>query len=619
MITAKATLLPTGRIGVVTEANSHEFEEAVAMCKEVGMGRFGREPRAHWHYPATLETCSALRGVFGEGLQVLPPLAQWFVAEQGRASASAAVTAATDAELRNLPAVAPRLFGTLRADQRVGARFVADGFHGAALVADTPGLGKTLETIGGILEADLQGRFLVVCPRLSVKAVWFKELRKWTDETVFMARGTRSQREKAVAQFEASTAPRKWLIIVAEMLRMVEEPAPDDPSGKRKVFVGWSYPELFKTPWSAVIVDESHKLFGSLTVVKGNLMGRGLKKLPMTQDSRRVAVSGTPFGRGGRIQGMFGTLHWLWPDEFTSFWRWAERYFNIEEAYIGRGKTAKKITGLREGLGQEQFLAALGPRILRRTKAEVLKDLPPKQYVEVLCEMGKKQQKQYEALTVDAEVVTEGGTLLVNGVLAELTRARQLANGEVLLKNGETIAFTGESCKIDALMQKLEDRGIVDGSGDGKVIVASQFNEFLRVVQLRLEDAGVPYLILTGATGDADRDTAMETFQGEGGPRVFLLNSKAGGVSITLDAADEVHCLDEMWNPEDNEQLEDRAHRASRIHQVTIYYYRTEGTIDTAIAEDVEGKRFEQFKVLDARRGMEYLRSMVQFRPTKEN
>jgi SNF2 family DNA or RNA helicase len=96
------------------------------------------------------------------------------------------------------------------------------------------------------------------------------------------------------------------------------------------------------------------------------------------------------------------------------------------------------------------------------------------------------------------------------------------------------------------------------------------------------------------------------------------MNSKAGGVSITLDAADEVHILDELDNPEENEQLEDRAHRASREHQVTIYYYRSEGTIDTNIGEAVEGKRQEQHRVLDERRGREYTREIIRYNPTKE-
>lgn len=197
---------------------------------------------------------------------------------------------------------------------------------------------------------------------------------------------------------------------------------------------------------------------------------------------------------------------------------------------------------------------------------------------------------------------------MANGVLAEITRAKQIANGEISVdENGDTF-FTGESCKVEALMDKLDSRP------DTKVIVSSRFNSFLRGCVLpALEEAGIEYHMLTGSTKDADRERAMGDFQGEGGPRVFVLNSKAGGVSINLDAADEVHCLDELDNPEDNEQLEDRAHRASRIHQVTIFYYRTEGTYDVNIANSVEDKRQAQFEVLDGRRGIQDVRNWIKY------
>jgi SNF2 family DNA or RNA helicase len=618
MATVKATIIED-RIMVRAP---FDYKERV---KRVLGARWAKTEKA-WSYPATVDTCLGLRREFGDELRVLPALAEWYEAASVRAADQAALVGATDATLVHVPGRAPRLAATLRPDQRVGARAIAEAYHGSILVADKPGLGKTLETIAGVLEAELPGDYLVVCPKLSVKNVWHREISKWTDEPVYMCRGTRAQRERALAAFKADPRTGKWLIIVSEMLRIRETPDLSSPNEKKMKFLGYEYPELFENDWGAVVVDESHKVMGSLTVVKGNLMGKGLKRLPVAPTGRRIAVSGTPFGKGGRVQGMFGTLHWLWPTEFTSFWRWAGTYFEIEEKVIDyRGKTAKKVLGLKGGLEGDDFLRTLGPRILRRTKEEVLPWLPPKQYVEVLCEMTPAQRRQYVSMTEDAEIIGENGVLLVNGTLALYTRAKQSANGVIDIIEGETeedddeVVFTTESCKVDALFEKMETRGILDGTGDTKIIIASQFNQFLDgCVKPRLEAAGVEYVEITGSTSDTKRDAAMDVFQGEGGPRVFVLNSKAGGVSITLDAADEVHCLDEMWSPEDNEQLEDRAHRASRNHQVTIFYYRTEGTVDEHIAQDVEGKRFEQHKVLDGRRGIEYARQMVTYRPTKE-
>jgi SNF2 family DNA or RNA helicase len=551
---------------------------------------------------------------------------------------------ATDATLTHLPSRAPALAATLRPDQRAGAAWVAAGYRGAGLLADKPGLGKTLETIAGLLEKYNTDPFsaLIICPKVSVKNVWGREWAKWgPGVSVHQARGTRAQREKVLDAFLADATPQKVLVIVAEMTRIQEAPActcgkpyveGHEPGGDllghfpdinnpKKMFSGFEYPQLFARPWDAIVVDESQRWMGSLTIVKGTLAGKGFKRLEVAQNGLKLAVSATPFGKGGRVQGMFGTLHWLWPDEFTSFWRWAERYFEIEEQMVSRSKTVKRIVGLSRGANEEEFLRSLGPRIMRRTKEEVLPNLPPKQFVEVLCEMAPRQAKQYAQLSSDAEVRTPGGMIVANGTLAEITRAKQIACGEITLEldafDRGTVRFTGESGKLEALWEKLEARGIISGDGDGKLIISSQFNELLAVLRARLDGAGVAYHVLTGATSDSKRDQAMDTFQGEGGPRVFLLNAKAGGVSITLDAADEVHCLDELWNPEDQEQLEDRAHRASRIHQVTIYHYRTEDSIDQNIAEDVEAKRLDQHAVLDGRRGLAYARDLIRQRGTR--
>jgi SNF2 family DNA or RNA helicase len=599
-----------------------EFHTLVDRGKLVTGARWTKGEQC-WTAPATVDVCHQLRSQFGDYLEIKKPLAEWYRTHAVEREAAISKTSATDAELTLLPSVAPRLAATLRPDQRAGVRYVADGYRGGGIVADKPGLGKTLETIGGILEADVKGNVLVVCPKISVRNVWAYELSRWTDEAVYACQGTRASRERTLAAFLADPRERKWLIIVAEMLRVQRKPNETEVKAnakKRGRVEGYEYPELFQSPWAAVIADESHRLLGSLTVAKSNLMGEGLTALPLAANGRKYALSGTPFGRGGRAHGMFGTLHWLWPDEYTSFWKWAGRHFEIEDSFIARGKTAKKIVGLKAGTGETEFMNSLGPRILRRTKEEVLKNLPPKQYVEVQCEMSGEQLKQYKQLGLDAEVVVPGGVIFANGVLAEITRAKQMANG-ALKKVGDDVTFTGDSCKVDALMEKLRARGMGDpeSNDDTKVIISSRFNEFLTgAVIPALEKEGIAYHLLTGKTSDRKRNEAMDSFQGEGGPRVFVLNSKAGGISINLDAADEVHCLDELDNPEDNEQLEDRAHRASRLHQVTILYYRTEGTYDTNLAASVEDKRKVQFEILDGRRGLADVRSWIKYQPNKE-
>lgn len=604
---------------ILLQASGADWEVLYPKCKAVSGGRWIKTAKA-WSYPLTAASCLRLRETWGEELSIGNDLADWYRQNAAAAASHSQLSLATDAELSVLPVVAPKLAATLRPDQRVGVQWVAQPYRNAGLIADEPGCGKTLEMIGGILEADLKGPILVSCPRLSVRVVWHNELRKWApDETVYVARGSRVQRQRAITAFAADLSPRKWLITVGETLRVVEEFKDEQAElDNKKTFAGYEYPDLFEIDWAAVVVDESHKAFGSLTVVKGNLMGKGLKRL---STERKYTVTGTPFGKGGRLQGFFGTLHWMWPDEFTSFWRWAETNFVVEDKVINRrGQTAKEIGELRGGKSEEEFLADLGPRILRRTKAEVLPWLPEKQYREVLCEMKPKQVKQYKSLMDDGEVLA-GGVISVDGVLAAITRSKQIADGAIVKGTDGKVTFDpAESCKIDTLLQLLEQRGILDDSGHMKVVVASQFNEFLYAVEARLGE--VAHHFIRGGVSDAKRDAMIEGFQADGGPRVMLLNSFTGGVSITLDAADEVHQLDELWDPGENTQLEDRIHRASRGADraaATVLQYRSIGTIDTEIGESVEDRRVAQHAILDGRRGIDYLRTVLRYNPKEED
>src|SRR6266540_1743484 len=644
-----------GRILVRTETDgTYDFELAVEACRNVGAGRFLREDKV-WSFPFSLEKCKDLRREFGSDLSILPPLAAAYTAEAALANAQAATSTASDAQLAPvLVASAPALAATLRPDQRVGVQWLTQLFHNAGLVADQPGLGKTLIVIAGVIQQDLKGPILVTCPRLAVKSVWFNLLRKWaSEETVYMCRGTRAQRQKAINSFKEDTSSRRWLITVAETLRIKNDfPCLEISTGKKvspikcndtkthlkyhlkeedskKEFAGYEFPALFSDPWALVVVDESHRMFGSMTVTKGNLAGKGLKKLGKLAD-RRLAVTGTPFGRGGRVQGMFGTLHWLWPEEYTSFWRWVDKFFFVENEEIflrggrGRTRTVKKVGKLKGGKTEEQFLHLLGPRILRRTKAEVMPWLPPKRYEEVICEMEGEQLRQYRSLSMDAEVKVPGGIITADGILAEITRAKQIANGALYKdEEGKVHSAHDSSCKIETLLEILEARGILTGDSTTKIIIASQYNEFLFAIRQRLEELKVGFLLLTGQNSDKQRDQMMEEFQQEGGNLIFLINSKAGGVSVTLDKADEVHCLDRLWDPSDQDQLEDRADRATRAltiedtgkrKAVTVYYYLSEGTIDTNIKEDVEAKRFEQYRAIDSVRDVEYIREMIRYR-----
>src|ERR671931_966542 len=143
-----------GRIVVRTQATG-DWEDMVAASKRVRGGRFRRDPEPHWHYPLSTDTCRALRHVFGDALRVSTALAAWYTEYHQAAQAHERLSASNDAALPYLSHSHPSFASWLRPSQRVGAAWVAQGYRNAGLVADPPGVGKTAETISGIIESRL--------------------------------------------------------------------------------------------------------------------------------------------------------------------------------------------------------------------------------------------------------------------------------------------------------------------------------------------------------------------------------------------------------------------------------------------------------------------------------
>jgi SNF2 family DNA or RNA helicase len=613
-----------------TVNNKADREEAKYLAKLVPGGRWQDRSKC-WSYLATIDNCKRMRRAWGDNLQVHVNLSSWYRLESEAAKTQVALGRAKDAALEVVQEQAPRLYAEIGDWQRAGAAWMVNSYRNGGLIVDEPGIGKTRTVLAGLLERG-SGRILVSCPRVSVKTVWGHEIgRLIPDLPVYLARGTRAKRQKAINDFNADPAGQKVLVVVAEMLR-IKGYKKKKSSGY--TWTGFEYPSLFEEPWDAVVVDESHTLLGSLTIRKGTLAGEGLCRLPMESTrGLRLCVTGSPWGKGGKVQGMFGALHWCWPDEFPSFWRWAEENFEVKEQYVGQGKGTdgyvKVIGGLKRGMTEKAFFDSLGPRLLRRTMEEVKPGRQKPNYWELVCELEGEQLRQYKAIAQDAEVAIKGGVLTTVGTLDYLTRARQIANGVVAMRAkpategregpevDDEVFFTGESNKVDVLMQQLEEYGILDEVGTKKVVIASQWTTFLRIIELRLQKEGVEYLILTGKNTDRQRDRAQERFQQPGGPRVFLLSSKAGGLSINLDAADALYQTDRIYPPDAEDQLHRRIIRMSRDHPVDIFFLHSEGTVDERTAEALSLTLHEQLRVLDHRRGMEVVREVVKYQGEK--
>jgi SNF2 family DNA or RNA helicase len=251
--------------------------------------------------------------------------------------------------------------------------------------------------------------------------------------------------------------------------------------------------------------------------------------------------------------------------------------------------------------------------------------------------MTPKQKKQYDEFAARAEATIEDQKLNALGILAEYTRLKVFADAycdkieqrlvtcEVCkgidtegcpkcLGSGQETKLrpipSSESGKLPYLVDRLDEVGIrpttkdEEAEGDACAIVASQFKLVVDMVHKYLNDKGIHTEKITGDTSGDERAAIQRRFQERGpdAPRVVVMTTTAGGVAITLDRADTVHILDETWVPDDQEQFADRAHRVSRMHQVTVYTYRSRNTIEEYIEKVVTEKAAINRSILDIRR-----------------
>jgi SNF2 family DNA or RNA helicase len=215
------------------------------------------------------------------------------------------------------------------------------------------------------------------------------------------------------------------------------------------------------------------------------------------------------------------------------------------------------------------------------------------------------QRKQYEEFERDAELTQGAESLVATGVLAEYTRLRQLASTACSVV-GDRLVPTADSGKLEYLLQRLDEQGIVPGqppSPDASAaVVASHSSQFINIVAKYLQSKGIATALITGAVSGKQRTKVIKQFQSGVGPRVICMTTTSGGVAITLDRADSVHILDETWDPDDQAQLEERVFNITKTHQIMVLYYRSKNTIEEDIYKVANGKRITTKNILDIQR-----------------
>jgi SNF2 family DNA or RNA helicase len=466
------------------------------------------------------------------------------------------------------------------------------------LLADQPGLGKTLEVLGALELAGLLSKpstILISTPIINAQTTWRDSIERFVQprypvSLIDVSKGTAGQKSK---QF-AKVYPDGPVIVLANHDALAR------------------VPEILTPIYDAIIIDESHLVLPVKDPRKLTNFRKALGKIQRTDDSIRVAISGTP--DRGKLENRYGTWMFLHPELMPSKWAWMEETFWMNEQRVSKTRTIKVATTLKnQGMWLERDKAWM----IRRTKQEVLPQLPPKRYVDVEVELGKEQRLAYEGQQMiserkiyDAKIEErDSGEAMVFAL-----RARQLSTCSWHEEEGKILpSVGGHSAKLEWLLEWFMERGFVEqdnfADNSAKVVIVSQFSKVLHWLKEELDARGIGCAVLDGSASDANRASIQRDFQ-TGSLRVVLLSGSMG-VGINLDAADDLIMLDSPYDPDRIEQIEDRVHRASNMHHVTIWNVIAKDTIDQAIMEKVSKRYVVTRGVMDGSRGVEFGRDVI--------
>jgi SNF2 family DNA or RNA helicase len=256
------------------------------------------------------------------------------------------------------------------------------------------------------------------------------------------------------------------------------------------------------------------------------------------------------------------------------------------------------VLGVKPHMEQE-FHAAINPRMRRMLKQRVLPWLPEMMFERRDVEMSAKQAKAYKDMRDNMIAELEGGTgaVVAPSVLTQTTRLHQFASSfaEITVDEAgeEKVLLAEPSCKVDALMDDIKSGDF----GDDSVAVAAVSRQLIELLSARLTKEGIAHGLITGAQDEDQRQKAIDDFQ-SGKTKWILFTVQAGGVGVTLTTGRRLVMLQRPWSLVDHKQALDRIHRiGSEIHDsVIIMDYVTEGTIEERVLQVLETKadNFEQ-------------------------
>ena len=453
----------------------------------------------------------------------------------------------------------PAVPSTLRAELR---DYQIDGFvwlsrlarwGAGACLADDMGLGKTVQTIAVLLAQAASGPSIIIAPT-SVCHNWENELSRFAP-TLAAHRFGPGDRAARVA----SLGPGDVLIASYGLLHT-----------EAKCLSG--------RDWRVAVFDEAQALKNADT-----RRARASRQIPA---AFRVALTGTPIEN--RLEDLWSLFNLINPGLLGTRQSFQKRFAAISAPAPGE-ENAEERASEAQSAARQALRALVRPFILRRTKSEVLTELPPRTEQLIEVELPDDERAFYEALRRAALAALEAARdekeldgSRTFSILTELTKLRRACCAPALV-NPET-PLSG--AKLSAFMDLVSE--LVRGGH--KALVFSQFVGCLTEARKRLDAAGYAYQYLDGSTPERERRSRVAAFQSGVGD-LFLISLKAGGQGLNLTAADYVIHLDPWWNPAVEDQASDRAYRLGQKRPVTVYRLVARGTVEESIIRLHRSKR----------------------------
>jgi SNF2 family DNA or RNA helicase len=322
--------------------------------------------------------------------------------------------------------------------------------------------------------------------------------------------------------------------------------------------------ENYKNKFRFIIADEAQFIKN-----QNALKSSAIKSL---KADMRYALTGTPIENG--LADLWSIFDYLMPNYLSNYNHFKSRY---ESLIMHSDNEALDMLKLR-----------VTPFILRRTKKDVLEDLPDKIEDVYYCKMSSKQEEIYKAYQerLKKDIISGG-----NNILGLLTRLRQVCITPELLYDEQF-----ENTKIDMAMDLIRS----SISANHRILLFSQFAQTFPLITKRLEAEGIKYYTLDGSTKSKDRVNMVNSFNEDSSIKVFIISLKAGGTGLNLVGADMVLHLDPWWNSSAELQATDRAHRIGQTKNVYVIKLICKDTIEEKVLKLQEAKKELAYSIINS-------------------